>query len=167
MTGPRKALVSLGSNLGDRRANLRRGLALLERQSVVVLLAVSSFHRSTAAEKCVGGGEFINAVTLLATPLGIGDLGRLTSAVENRLGRREDRRRRDHARRLDLDLLLMDGEVGEEDGFIVPHPRLLRRAFILRPAAGIAPGMIVPTTGLTLAEHLGRLRDSRRGGLSD
>jgi 2-amino-4-hydroxy-6-hydroxymethyldihydropteridine diphosphokinase len=150
----RRALVSLGSNLGDRRANLRRALALLEREPSLRLIAVSALLRTAPRGKCAAGGWFLNAAALLETELGIGELGRLLARLENRLGRRADRRRRDHARRLDLDLLLLGRLCGTENGYRVPHPRLTERPFILAPAAEIAPSMLVPATGRTIARHL-------------
>ncbi len=154
----RRALIGLGSNLGDRRANLFGAAAVLADEADLELLALSRFYENPAVGLAAGSGDFLNACALLATGLGIGELGRRLAAVEDDHGRGEDRRRGDGARRLDLDLLYLGPLVGEEEGYIVPHPRLRLRSFVLEPACEIAPCLRDPRDGRTVLQLWRSLR---------
>ncbi|MBD3371741.1 MAG: 2-amino-4-hydroxy-6-hydroxymethyldihydropteridine diphosphokinase [Candidatus Coatesbacteria bacterium] len=154
----RRALIGLGSNLGDRRANLFDAAASLADEPDLKLLALSRFYENPAVGLAAGSGDFLNACALLSTGLGIGELGRRLAVVEEAHGRDEDRRRGDGARRLDLDLLYLGGLIGEEGGYIVPHPRLRLRAFVLEPACEIAPCLCDPRDGRTVLQLWRRLR---------
>jgi 2-amino-4-hydroxy-6-hydroxymethyldihydropteridine diphosphokinase len=148
----RRALVGLGSNLGDRDATLFAALERLDAADGVTVARVSVI-RTTAP---VGGPpqpDFRNAAAVLETTLSPQALLALLLRVEAELGRKRDGERWG-PRVVDLDLLLYDEEqVGEPD-LVVPHPRMTERRFVLEPAVEIAPGMRHPGTGRTLAELL-------------
>jgi len=149
------AYVGLGSNLGDRRANLRAALRLLSRHGRVSIAAVSGFYETEP----VGGPpqpDFLNAVAALETNLTPPALLRVLQGVESRLGRR--RTVRWGPRSIDLDLLLYEERVVEAPGLSVPHPRMHERLFVLEPLCEIAPGAIHPVLRKTVAELLEELR---------
>jgi 2-amino-4-hydroxy-6-hydroxymethyldihydropteridine diphosphokinase len=143
--------IGLGSNLGDREANLRRGIALLQEDKEIRVLEISAFHETEP----VGGppqGPYLNAAAKLDTDLLPLDLLSRLKGVERRLGRVKTDVP-DAPRTLDLDILFYD-DVVIVDGkrLTVPHPRLPERAFALKPLAEIAPDVVHPRLGKTVRE---------------
>lgn len=145
----RRAAIGLGSNLGNRAANLIAALAGLNEGPETELLDSSSFHEFAAVR--VGdaepGGAYLNAAALIEMslePLAL--LARLHE-IEQRLGR--DRATMPHGapRIIDLDVLLFEHERVQHEQLQVPHPRLSERLFVLKPLAEIAPGWRVPLDG--------------------
>jgi 2-amino-4-hydroxy-6-hydroxymethyldihydropteridine diphosphokinase len=134
------AYIGLGSNLGDREENLR---AALERLAELGALRVSSV-RETDPVGFTDQPRFVNAVAQLETDLGAGALlGRLLE-IERELGRDRSREERWGPRMIDLDLLLYGGEVIDEPGLTVPHPRLAERRFVLEPLHELTPDLALP-----------------------
>jgi 2-amino-4-hydroxy-6-hydroxymethyldihydropteridine diphosphokinase len=141
-----QVLVAAGSNV-EPRANLRRALDALARH--YPRLRCSTAYRNAA----VGfeGEDFINLVVGFDTDDTVAEvLGHLHEA-EALCGRAR------HApkwapRSMDLDILLYGDRTCDEPGLVLPRPDLLRRAYMLGPAAEIAPGTVHPTLGITLAE---------------
>ncbi|HET9393273.1 MAG TPA: GTP cyclohydrolase MptA [Candidatus Rubrimentiphilum sp.] len=117
--------VGIGSNLGDRQANILAALQRLRRKSRVV--AVSSFFESAPAEGAEGP-PFLNLAAQLETPLDRGGFEEFARAVEAAIGRAGKRRL--EARAIDIDVLAAGDYV---------HPQLARRPYNLIPLAEIAP----------------------------
>ncbi len=151
------ALIALGSNLGNREDNLCRGLRLLLRRDDIKLRLASSLYETIAEGIAAGSGRFLNAAALLRTTLTPQQLANALFATEEELGRSDDRQRSDGARRLDLDLILFDDVILEGE-LILPHPRYQQRAFVLAPAAEVAPKLIDPIAGKTITELWYQLR---------
>ena len=159
------AFISLGSNLGDRKAQLESALAALADSPDVLVRAVSSFHETPPVGGPGGQGAFLNAAAALETSLEPTDLLSLLQSIEHRAGR--IRTVRWGERPLDLDLLLYGDRrlhtsrdpVGGHDEIelIVPHPRLAVRRFVLAPLAEIARDAVDPCTGRTVADLLANL----------
>ena len=127
----------MGSNLGDRLANLRAGLLELERRAGP---AVCSPAYETVPVGIVDQPPFLNAACRVETQLGPRELLKALLAAEAALGR--VRAERGGPRTLDLDLLVYGDLVIDEPGLTVPHPRMRERAFVLVPLVDIAPGLV-------------------------
>lgn len=148
----RFAYLGLGSNLGDRRANLDRALAALDR--LTAARRVSSFYL-TEPVGYANQRPFYNAVARISWE---GTPAKLLSAVrriERRLGRVPTFP--NGPRIIDIDLLDVGGAVRSRPDPVLPHPRLSDRRFVLAPLAEIAPSWRHPVTGLTAVELLAKL----------
>jgi 2-amino-4-hydroxy-6-hydroxymethyldihydropteridine diphosphokinase len=149
-SAPVSVLIGIGSNLGDRAANIRRGLALLERPPDVEIVRLSSVRETEP----VGGppqGRYLNAAAEARTTLAPLPLLDALLEVEAAVGR--VRSVPNAPRELDLDLLLYGDRIIDLPRLQVPHPRLLERAFVLEPLAEIAPERLHPRTGASLHHH--------------
>jgi 2-amino-4-hydroxy-6-hydroxymethyldihydropteridine diphosphokinase len=129
-----RALLALGSNLGDRRAHLAAAVAAMPD-----LVAVSGVYETAP----VGGpgeqGPYLNMVVALETELSARELldlcGRLEQAAER------VRLERGGPRTLDVDVAWIDGVTVDEPDLVVPHPRMLERRFVQVPLLDVAPDL--------------------------
>jgi 2-amino-4-hydroxy-6-hydroxymethyldihydropteridine diphosphokinase len=140
------AYLGLGSNLGNRRANLEMAIRALTRLARVT--AVSSLYETAP----VGPPQppFYNAAAAIETGLPPGSLLRFVKGIEEEIGRRPGPI--GGSRPIDIDILLYGDATIDEDGLTIPHPRLTERAFVLVPLAEIAPNIVHPASGTTIAE---------------
>jgi 2-amino-4-hydroxy-6-hydroxymethyldihydropteridine diphosphokinase len=145
-------LIGLGSNVGDRPGTLDRALGLLDRLPAVRVIARSRWRETTPVGGPPDQGSFLNGAALLETALAPLSLATLLWEIETQFGR--VRRHRWGPRTLDLDLLLYDQAVIETPLLVIPHPRMAWRRFVLEPAAEIAPSMVHPTIGWSVARLL-------------
>ncbi len=147
-----RAAISLGSNLGDRRAHIERALAALENMPGVSVEAVSSLIETEP----VGDppqGPYLNGAALVSCELDPHGLLAVLQDLERAAGRESGSRW--GPRPLDLDVLLLDGgqRVVRDDALEVPHPRLTERRFVLEPLAEIAPQWKTAAGGRTVGER--------------
>ncbi len=154
------AYLGLGSNLGDRAANLLRAVTAL-RNAGLSLVALSSIYE-TAPVDYLDQPDFLNMAVAVGAPgLDPFSLLKLCLDVETRLGR--ERAIPKGARTIDIDLLLLDDLAldGVRDGVVLtlPHPRLHLRRFALAPLAEIAPNLRHPILGITIKRLLDDLDD--------
>lgn len=150
-------LVGLGSNRGDCAVILARAMTCLEGFARGTLRR-SSIWRTSPVDCPPGSADFLNAVVAFdgrhaLTPEIL--LYRL-KLLERRFGRQETPVR-NAPRELDLDLLLFDDEQRNSDQFQLPHPRATDRRFVLAPAAEVAPDLLWPGTGQSIAQLLEEL----------
>jgi 2-amino-4-hydroxy-6-hydroxymethyldihydropteridine diphosphokinase len=137
-----KAVISLGANIGDPKANLDLAVGLLREATEVI--AVSSYLQT----KPVGGPEqpdYLNAVAILESDLPAKDLLSLLNGIETAMGRT----REIHwgPRVIDLDLIQYGGLLVNDEKLTLPHPRAHERRFVLAPWFEIEPEAILLTHG--------------------
>ena len=137
-----KAVVSLGANIGDPRANLDLAVTLLREATDV--MAVSGYLQT----KPVGGPEqpdYLNAVAIVESELPAKDLLALLNGIETAMGRT----REIHwgPRVIDLDLIQYGGLLVSDEKLTLPHPRAHERRFVLAPWFEIEPEAILLTHG--------------------
>ena len=152
-----EALIALGGNVGDVRRTFEEAIACLCHDESVRLLARSSDYR-TPPWGVTEQPAFVNAAIAVATSLGPHELLGRTTDCENRLGL--DRARKQHwgPRNIDIDILAYDDLVLNDQDLILPHPRLLERAFVLVPLAEIAPDRVI--AGIKAKDALARIDES-------
>ena len=133
--------LGLGSNLGDRLANLQAAVDALQAEPGLRVAASSRVWETTP----VGGPpqpDYLNAVVRIETDLSARDLLDVARRVESRMGR--IRKERWGARTIDVDVLLFDEEQIDEPDLVVPHPRMTERAFVLLPLLELEPDPMLP-----------------------
>jgi len=154
-----RAVVALGSNLGDRAAHLRRALRALAQTPGLRVLRVSRIYET--APIGAGGGppqsDYLNAVVELQSALPPRLLLARLQQIERTAGRR--RTWRNAPRTLDLDLLFHGAAPRGDPDLALPHPRLHLRGFVLAPLAEIKPALRHPC-GVRIAELAARLRQT-------
>jgi 2-amino-4-hydroxy-6-hydroxymethyldihydropteridine diphosphokinase len=157
---PQIAYLSLGSNLGDRAANLRTALAQLEAAGRV--LAVSALYETQPVDVPDDIPEqpwFLNCVLGIETEMTPRELLALALRIEAMMGRL--RMREKGPRNIDIDVVLFGDMVVDEPGLKIPHPAMHRRRFVLEPLAEIAPDVRHPALGKSVQELLAELADGQ------
>jgi 2-amino-4-hydroxy-6-hydroxymethyldihydropteridine diphosphokinase len=139
--------LALGTNLGDRPANLQVALEALPPQ--VDVLASSPVYR-TPPWGITDQPAFLNQAARAGTTLDPGALLKHLKDIEHKLGRIPGIRY--GPRVIDLDILFYDDLVLDQPGLTIPHPRLHERAFVLVPLADLAPDLRHPILGTTIIE---------------
>jgi len=141
-----RAFVGLGSNLGDREANLRRAVEELGALPGTAVVGVSRLL-DTAPVGVRDQPRFLNGAVELDTSLEPRELLNGLMSVERALGRDRAGVPKGGPRTIDLDLLLYGDAEIDEPGLEVPHPRLAERRFVLEPLADLDPALEVPGRG--------------------
>ena len=143
-----RAVLSLGSNLGDRESTIGDAIDDLAAVDGITVDAVSGFVE-TAALKPHGVDEsapaYLNAVVLVTTDLSPHELLGRTSTIENAHGRVREERWGD--RTLDIDIVSYDDVVMQGDDLVLPHPRAVEREFVLVPWLEVDPDAQLPGIG--------------------
>ncbi len=142
--------LALGSNLGDRAANLA---AALERIGTAVRIDRASAVYETAPMYVTDQPAFLNMAVRGTTALAPGDLLRFVKGIEATIGRKEGGERFG-PRPIDIDILLYGSLIVAEPDLEIPHPRIAERAFVLCPLADIDAGLPHPVLGRSIADLL-------------
>lgn len=150
------AYLSLGSNLGDRAANLRAALAQLD--AAVRLVAVSALYETQPVE-VPDQPWFLNCVAAVETDQTPRELLQLALRIETMIGRL--RLRYKGPRKIDIDVLLFGDRIVDETGLKIPHPTMHQRRFVLEPLLEIAPQARHPALGKTARELLAALSEGQ------
>ncbi|MBW2443081.1 MAG: 2-amino-4-hydroxy-6-hydroxymethyldihydropteridine diphosphokinase [Deltaproteobacteria bacterium] len=142
------AYICVGSNLGDKLENCRKGINALIRDKACRLIDQSPVYKTEPVD-LEDQDWFVNYVIKIATTLDpLALLGKLKS-IEQRAGRKRDSVRFG-PRLLDLDIILYDDLVMRDPQLSIPHPRMHKRRFVLRPVCDIDPHIKHPVLGRTV-----------------
>jgi 2-amino-4-hydroxy-6-hydroxymethyldihydropteridine diphosphokinase len=136
--------IALGSNLGDRRANLQRALELMARE--VTVEAVSPVYESPP-QPPAPPPAYYNAICRVTTELRPVALLAYLKEIEKRMGRRPRPAEKWPPRVIDLDLILYNDEVLSTPELTLPHPRMKERAFVLVPLRDLGVEVTEDITG--------------------
>jgi 2-amino-4-hydroxy-6-hydroxymethyldihydropteridine diphosphokinase len=147
--------LSLGSNLGERAANLERAIAALPEAGVRVLRRSSLYE--TEPVDFLAQPWFLNCVVEAETSLMPRQLLHALQGIERTFGSRKLVAR--GPRIIDLDILFYGASVISTEEMEIPHPRMDKRRFVLVPLAELAPGLRHPVLGATIAELIAAAHD--------
>lgn len=141
----RPAVLSLGSNVGDRVANLQGAVEAMADTPEVRLVAVSSVYETRPVDSPEGSPNFLNAILLVDTTLSVAMLLDRAKAVESAFGR--ERGEINAPRTLDVDLIVVGDRLSDTSELTLPHPRAHERAFVLVPWSEIDQRASIPGKG--------------------
>ena len=157
---PHRVFIGLGSNLGDRKANIIEAQERINGLPGTRIVKASSLYESEPH----GNARtwFVNSVVELATELEPSELLSKLRAIEKAMGRKRVKGRRWGSRIIDLDILLYDQQVIAKRNLKVPHPRMHERRFVLAPLSELAPQFTHPQLGMSISEALGAVQDAKK-----
>ncbi len=151
-----RVFISLGTNLGDRKANLKRAAALLKKKMRIV--KTSSLYK-TKPMYITRQPWFLNSVVEGETKLTPIALLKYIAEIEQVLGRH--RIIKYGPRLIDLDILFYGNKVVKRRDLQIPHPKLQERGFVLVPLAEIDPKLVHPIYKKTISELLAEIPDNK------
>lgn len=161
-SAPTDCFIALGSNLGDRHANIRAAVEAVAKLPGTELIRISTIIETEPVGPA-GQDHYLNGVAHVRTTLSPQELLQHLLRIELERGRDRANSPRWGSRTLDLDLLLFGDHIVDEPGLTVPHPRLRERLFVLEPLAEIAPDWRLPPDGRTPRVLLDLLRRGTGG----
>lgn len=143
--------LGLGTNLGNKEANLRTAIYKLQ-ERIGKQVSLSSFYE-TAPWGFESDHSFLNAAIGLETSLSPIEILHITQEIEKELGRTKKSVNGSYSDRLiDIDILLYDTLVLQTPELTIPHPLMTERDFVMKPLTEIAENVIHPTLQKTLSE---------------
>lgn len=147
--------LSLGSNIPDRAANLRRAV-----EQIAVSVGTVTMQSPIYETQSWGytDGDYLNQTIAVETALPPKQLLAATAAIETALGRVRSGNGYE-ARTIDIDILFYDNEIIDSPHLTVPHPKIALRRFVLQPTADIAPDFVHPRMGKTIRQLLEECED--------
>lgn len=149
--------LSIGTNLGDRRSNLKTAITLIS-QRIGAVQAVSEVVE-TEPWGFQSPNAFLNQALQVTTGLNPVDALKAAQAIEREMGRTVKSHNSMYADRLiDIDLIFFDDQVIELPGLKIPHPLMHKRQFVLEPLSEIAPEIVHPLLHKTVKEMLEEIR---------
>jgi 2-amino-4-hydroxy-6-hydroxymethyldihydropteridine diphosphokinase len=154
----RRAVLALGSNLGERLTALQGAVDTLADTPEVWVTGVSSVYETEPVDSPAGADKFLNAVVMIDTTLSAGTLMDRALAIEDAF-HRERPAEHNAPRTLDVDLIVVGDRKANDEFLTLPHPRAKERAFVLRPWAELEPDAVLLGAG-PIAELLENLDES-------
>lgn len=157
---PHRVYLGLGSNLGDRKANIREAEERLVDLADTKIVKASSLYESEP----LGNAKtwFVNNAIEIETEFEPADLMKRTQAIEAAMGRKRVKGKRWGSRVIDIDILLFDNQTVSKRNLKIPHPELQNRRFVLLPLSELAPDFTHPHVGMSISELLGALKDAKK-----
>lgn len=151
-----KVFLGLGTNLGNRKANLRKAVEMIGKHIGKVIKSSSVYE--TAPWGFEAETDFLNMVVRVDTNYSPSEVMKNITGIESMLGR-ERNQDRYSSRVIDIDILLFDDLIINENGLKIPHPLLHERRFVLVPLNEIASDIIHPVLKMTISSLLRNCRD--------
>ncbi|MFN8599157.1 MAG: 2-amino-4-hydroxy-6-hydroxymethyldihydropteridine diphosphokinase [Candidatus Binatia bacterium] len=157
---PHRAFIGVGSNLGDRKANIAEALDRAGKLVGSRIVRTSSLYESEPH----GNARtwFVNAAFELETDLPAAELLKKLKAIEEAMGRKRVAGKKWGSRIIDLDILFFDSEVVSTKTLKIPHAELAKRRFVLLPLAEVAPQVMHPELGQSVSQILATCKDAKR-----
>jgi len=160
---PAGVFIGLGSNLGDRRANIADALDRIRKLPDTRIVKESSFYESEPH----GDARtwFVNGAIEIETELTPENLLKKLKGVESAMGRKRVKGKRWGSRIIDLDILFFGPLVLRKRTLKVPHPEVPNRRFVLLPLSELAPQLIHPVLQVSVSDLLASAKDTKKVGL--
>ncbi|MBZ5739229.1 2-amino-4-hydroxy-6-hydroxymethyldihydropteridine diphosphokinase [Nocardioides mangrovi] len=142
----RRAVLALGSNLGERMASLQGAVDAIADTPDVWVTGVSPVYETEPVDSPADADKYLNAVVLIDTTLAASRLMDRALAIEDAFDR-ERSEVHNAPRTLDVDLIVVGDRRSDDESLRLPHPRATERAFVLKPWLDVDPGAEFPDLG--------------------
>jgi len=159
--GKHTAYISVGSNIGDKLLNCQKGISALTESDKSIIIGQSNFYKTEPVDY-TDQDWFVNSVVKIETTLDPFQLLYALKTIEKNAGRAEDRIRYG-PRILDLDIIFYDDIIINSSNLIIPHYRMHKRRFILKPVCDINSKLVHPVLKMDMQYFLNNLDDKEQG----
>ena len=146
--------LSLGSNVGDRTDNLKNVINSIE-NLVGKVNKISKFYENPAIG--FDGDNFVNICVEVVTHLSPNELLNSLLKIENEYGRKRLKSGEYSSRIIDIDIIFYEDLIINQNGLVIPHPRMQSRHFVLTPMCDLNPDFIHPISGLKISQLIDEL----------
>ena len=146
--------LSLGSNVGDRTDNLKNVINSIE-NLVGKVNKISKFYENPAIG--FDGDNFVNICVEVVTHLSPKELLNSLLKIENEYGRKRLKSGEYSSRIIDIDIIFYEDLIINQNGLVIPHPRMQSRHFVLTPMCDLNPDFIHPISGLKISQLIDEL----------